>query len=62
MKDPQCDFPEGSANKSIDAVVVQFTNTTDFDGYNWTLSEMAYRRIVKILKRNTREGRGPGVE
>ncbi|HPJ78210.1 MAG TPA: serine hydrolase domain-containing protein [Prolixibacteraceae bacterium] len=52
----------GRYHKSIDAVVVQFTNTTDFDGYNWTLSEMAYRRIVKILKRNTREKQVPGVE
>lgn len=34
----------------IDAVVVQFTNTTDFDGYNWSLSEIAYNRIVKILR------------
>lgn len=35
----------------IDTVVIQFTNTTDFEGYEWTLSEMVYRRIVKILKR-----------
>lgn len=34
----------------IDAVVVQFTNTTDFEGYNWGLSEISYNRIVKILK------------
>lgn len=34
----------------LDAVVVQFTNTTDFSGYNWNLSELMYGRIVKILK------------
>ncbi len=35
----------------IDAVVVQFTNTTDFEGYHWGLSEILYGRIVKILSR-----------
>jgi CubicO group peptidase (beta-lactamase class C family) len=35
----------------IDAVVIQFVNTTDFDGYTWSLSEIVYRRIVKILRR-----------
>jgi CubicO group peptidase (beta-lactamase class C family) len=35
----------------IDAVVVQFTNTTDFAGYQWAISEMLYRRVVKIIKR-----------
>jgi CubicO group peptidase (beta-lactamase class C family) len=38
-------------NEKIDAVVVQFTNTTDFGGYNWNLSEIIYGRIVKLLKR-----------
>ncbi|MCF8371361.1 MAG: beta-lactamase family protein [Bacteroidales bacterium] len=38
-------------HKDIDAVVIQFTNTTNFDGYNWNLSEIMYNRIVKILKR-----------
>ena len=37
-------------HKDIDAVVIQFTNTTDFAGYNWNLSEIIYRRIVKILR------------
>ncbi|OOG71122.1 serine hydrolase [Algoriphagus sp. A40] len=37
-------------HKDIDAVVIQFTNTTDFEGYNWNLSEIAYNRIVKILR------------
>lgn len=38
-------------HKDIDAVIIQFTNTVDFDGYNWSLSEIMYNRIVKILKR-----------
>jgi D-alanyl-D-alanine carboxypeptidase len=38
-------------HKDIDAVVVQFTNTTDFEGYHWSVSEMAYNRILKILRR-----------
>ncbi len=37
--------------KDIDAVVVQFINTTDFNGYEWNLSEIIINRIVKILKR-----------
>lgn len=37
-------------HKDIDAVVIQFVNTTDFDGYTWTLSEIVYNRIVKILR------------
>jgi CubicO group peptidase (beta-lactamase class C family) len=37
--------------EDIDAVVIQFTNTVDFDGYNWNLSELMYRRIVKILRK-----------
>lgn len=37
--------------KDIDAIVIQFTNTVDFDGYNWSLSEVMYGRIVKILRR-----------
>jgi len=37
-------------HKDIDAVVIQFTNTVDFDGYNWNLSEIMYSRIVKIIR------------
>ncbi len=37
-------------HEDIDAVVIQFTNTTNFDGYNWNLSEIVYNRVVKILK------------
>ncbi|MCK0191468.1 serine hydrolase domain-containing protein [Arenibacter sp. F20364] len=39
-------------HKDIDAVVVQFINTTDFEGYEWNLSEIVINRIVKILRRN----------
>ncbi|PKB43615.1 beta-lactamase [Cellulophaga sp. RHA19] len=39
-------------HKNIDAVVVQFTNTTDFSGYNWNLSEISYNRIIKIIEKN----------
>nr|WKN38264.1 serine hydrolase [Tunicatimonas sp. TK19036] len=34
----------------IDAVVIQFTNTVDFAGYNWNLSEVMYGRILKIVR------------
>jgi CubicO group peptidase (beta-lactamase class C family) len=38
-------------HKDIDAVVVQFINTTDFNGYEWNLSEITINRIVKILRK-----------
>ncbi|WP_235934337.1 serine hydrolase domain-containing protein [Sunxiuqinia indica] len=38
-------------HKDMDAVVIQFTNTVNFDGYNWNMSEIMYNRIVKILKK-----------
>ena len=38
-------------HKDLDAVVIQFTNTTDFNGYEWNLSEINYNRIIKILER-----------
>jgi D-alanyl-D-alanine carboxypeptidase len=37
-------------HKDIDTVVVQFINTTDFDGYDWNLAEIIYRRIVKVVR------------
>lgn len=40
-------------HKDLDAVVVQFINTTDFEGYQWNLSEITINRIVKILKRQS---------
>ena len=38
-------------HKDIDAVVVQFVNTTNFSGYTWSLSEIVNSRIVKILRK-----------
>lgn len=38
-------------HRDIDAVVIQFVNTTNFSGYTWSLSEIVYGRIVKILQR-----------
>jgi D-alanyl-D-alanine carboxypeptidase len=38
-------------HKDIDAVVIQFNNTTDFNGYEWSLAEIAYKRVVKIVRR-----------
>ncbi|MHA7130624.1 serine hydrolase domain-containing protein [Algoriphagus namhaensis] len=38
-------------HEEIDTVVIQFTNVTDFQGYNWNLSEIIYGRVVKIIKR-----------
>jgi len=42
-------------HKDMDAVVVQFNNTTNFNGYDWNLAEIVYSRVVKIV-RNTKEG------
>ncbi len=36
--------------KDINTVVIQFNNTTNFDGYDWNLAEIVYSRIVKILR------------
>lgn len=38
-------------HRDIDAVVVQFINTTDFNGYEWNLSEITINRIVKIIRK-----------
>jgi len=40
-----------SYQKDLDAVLIQFYNTTDPKLYNWNLSEIINSRIVKILKR-----------
>ncbi len=40
-----------SYHKDLDAVVIQFYNTTDPKLYNWNLSEIINGRIAKILKR-----------
>jgi len=37
-------------HEDIDAVVIQFNNTTDPKLYMWNLSEIVYSRIVKILR------------
>ena len=39
-------------HKDIDTVVIQFNNTTNFDGYDWNLAEIIYSRVVKIVRRN----------
>jgi D-alanyl-D-alanine carboxypeptidase len=36
--------------KDIDTIVIQFVNTSNFDGYSWEISEIVYNRIVKILR------------
>lgn len=42
-------------HRDIDAVVVQFVNTTNFNGNTWTLSEIVYKRIARILRKQTRQ-------
>jgi CubicO group peptidase (beta-lactamase class C family) len=39
-------------HKDIDTVIIQFTNTTDFEGYQWSLSEIFYDRIVEVVRRS----------
>jgi CubicO group peptidase (beta-lactamase class C family) len=39
--------------KDMDMVVIQFNNTTNFNGYDWNLAEIIYSRIVKILKKKS---------
>ncbi len=39
-------------HEDIDTIVVQFINTTNFDGYDWNLSEIVINRIVKIIRNN----------
>ncbi len=41
-------------HKDIDAVIIQFNNTTNFDGHEWNLAEIIYRRIEKIVKSEKR--------
>lgn len=43
-------------HKDIDAVVVQFTNTANFSDYrHWTLHQIVYNRIVKIIKKENKK-------
>jgi CubicO group peptidase (beta-lactamase class C family) len=37
-------------HKDMDMVVIQFNNTTNFNGYDWNLAEIIYNRIVKIVR------------
>ena len=39
--------------KDMDIVVIQFNNTTNFNGYDWNLAEIIYSRIIKILKKKS---------
>ncbi len=39
-------------HENIDAVVIQFTSTTDPKLYNWNLADILYGRIIKILRNN----------
>ncbi|GAB5399543.1 MAG: serine hydrolase domain-containing protein [Aureisphaera sp.] len=41
-------------HKDIDAVVIQFMNTTDFEGYQWNLLQITHSRVVKILRKAAR--------
>jgi D-alanyl-D-alanine carboxypeptidase len=42
-------------HKDMDTVVIQFNNTTNFDGYDWNLAEIMYGRVVKIVRYRTHE-------
>lgn len=37
--------------KDIDTVVIQFNNTSNFNGYDWNLAEIINSRIVKIVRK-----------
>ena len=37
-------------HKDLDAVVIQFTNTTDPKLYNWNLADIEYGRILRIIE------------
>jgi len=37
-------------HKDIDTIVIQFNNTTNFDGYDWNLAEILINRVVKIVR------------
>lgn len=38
-------------HKDIDAVVIQFMSTTDFEGYQWNLLQITHSRVVEILRK-----------
>lgn len=37
-------------HKDINTVIIQFNNTTNFNGFDWNLAEIIYSRIVKIVR------------
>ncbi len=37
-------------HKDSDTVIIQFNNTTNFNGYDWNLAEIIYSRVVKIVR------------
>lgn len=44
-------------HKDIDAVVIQFTNTTDPELYNWNLADIEYSRVLKIIRTTSHNNR-----
>ncbi|MDO7171246.1 serine hydrolase domain-containing protein [Mariniflexile sp. AS56] len=38
-------------HEDLDTVVIQFNNTTNFDGYDWNLAEIMYNRVLKIVRK-----------
>lgn len=43
-------------HKDIDAVIVQFTGPTYFEGYNWNLADIVYSRVVRIVRNKKPQG------
>lgn len=46
----EVDIDDVMSGYYIDTIVIQFNNTTNFDGYDWSLAEIIYNRIVKIVR------------
>jgi D-alanyl-D-alanine carboxypeptidase len=40
-------------HKDIDTVIIQFNNTTNFNGYDWNLAEIINNRVEKIVRKKT---------
>jgi D-alanyl-D-alanine carboxypeptidase len=38
-------------HENTNTVVIQFVNTANFEGYTWSISEIVYDRIIKILEK-----------
>lgn len=43
-------------HEDMDAVIVQFTGPTNFEGYNWNLADIVYSRVVKIVRNKKPQG------